>query len=76
MCECAKHIQREGPEIVEEENEIFPKKVFAFDFPMQFPLAFTEKCLLDTKYAARNSMNEEENIKKIDELVNILLNKS
>ena len=72
-CECMQHIQRSGPEIVQEmiDEETFNIQLFQFDFQMQFPLEFRQSGLEKTKQIARNAVL---NNPKIDELVDILEN--
>jgi hypothetical protein len=74
ICECTQHLQQSGPDLVEEmsEEEDFDMRVFKFNFPMQYPLAFTRNCLDNTINAAHDSIINDPEIEK---LVDILYQK-
>lgn len=71
ICECTQHLQQSGPDLVEEmsDEEDFDMRMFKFNFPMQYPLAFTRNCLNNTVDSAHDSVVDDPEIEKLVDLL-------
>jgi patatin-like phospholipase/acyl hydrolase len=70
-CEICQHIQRMGPELVQEmtNEEPFNLTVFQFDFPEHYPLAFTQSCLNSAIKSAYDSVYGSDDLERLAELL-------